>query len=154
MKNLLESLTGLYKRLLSNNTQTRLLPCVQRGVEAIISEMKYLGHPVRLVQGYRSLEEQTRLYNQGRTTPGNIVTNAKAGQSFHNYGCAVDLVFIKEGYDANQSLWETLGVVGEKHGFEWGGRWKGFTDKPHFEMKKGYTLSDFQNGKVDFNKFN
>jgi len=152
-KNLLESLVALYRRLLAANNQTGLKPCVQRGAEAIIAEMKLMGHPVRLVQGYRSIEEQNRLYAQGRTTPGNIVTNAKGGQSFHNYGCAVDFVFIKEGYNASQALWETLGVIGKNQGFEWGGDWVGFTDRPHFEMKLGYTLKDFQNGLVDYNKF-
>lgn len=152
-KKLLESLVALYRRLLAINSQRRLQPCVERAAQAIIEDMKYLGHPVRIVQGYRSIEEQDRLYAQGRTTPGNIVTNAKGGQSFHNYGCAVDFVFVKEGYNATEVLWQVLGSVGEKQGFEWGGRWTGFKDRPHFEMKLGYTLKDFQNGLVDYNKF-
>jgi hypothetical protein len=40
--------------------------------------------------GYRSFEEQTRIYNQGRLTPGPIVTKAKPGTSSHNYGCSSD----------------------------------------------------------------
>jgi hypothetical protein len=38
----------------------------------------------------RTFDQQTALWNQGRTTPGGIVTNAKAGESAHNYACATD----------------------------------------------------------------
>jgi peptidoglycan L-alanyl-D-glutamate endopeptidase CwlK len=47
--------------------------------------------------GYRSNEDQEKLYKQGRSTDGKIVTNAKAGQSFHNYGRAIDYVPVKNG---------------------------------------------------------
>lgn len=153
-KNVLESIVARLVAYLTPKAKTGLLPCVDRASQAIISEMKMLGHEVRIVEGYRSIERQNELYAQGRTTPGKIVTNAKGGESFHNYRCAVDFVFKKEGYNASKELWETLGTVGEKHDFEWGGRWKKFIDLPHFEMKMGYRLSDFQNGKVDYTKFN
>lgn len=133
---------------------TELTPLVARKAEAIISAMAKMGHAVRLVEGYRSFERQTELYDQGRTTSGAIVTNAKAGESFHNYGVAVDFVFRKEGYNATIELWELLGVVGKSQGFEWGGDWKGFTDRPHFQLTLGYSLKDFQVDKVDYSKFN
>lgn len=120
---------------------------------AIIAEMERLGHAVRIVEGFRTLEKQTQLYNQGRTTPGSIVTNAKAGESFHNYGVAVDFVFRKEGYNATQKQWEMLGRVGKAQGFEWGGDWKQFVDRPHFELRLGYSLSDFQNNRIDWSRF-
>ena len=131
-----------------------LKPAVQRGAEAIIIEMAQLGHPVRITQGLRSIAEQNRLFNQGRTTPGAIVTNARGGQSFHNYGVAVDFVFVREGYNASQSLWELLGKVGEARGFEWGGRWTTFLDRPHFELRMGYTLSHFQNDLIEWSNYN
>lgn len=52
---------------------------------------------VRIVQGFRSFPEQQALYNQGRTTPGPRVTAAKAGQSYHNYGLAVDFCLLIDG---------------------------------------------------------
>lgn len=131
----------------------RLQPVVERKANQIVRSMEALGHPVRIVEGYRTMERQTELYNQGRTTPGNKVTNAKAGESFHNYGVAVDFVFRKEGYNASVEQWKTLGTVGKLLGFEWGGDWKGFTDKPHFELPLGYTVKDFQAGRVDYSKF-
>lgn len=130
-----------------------LKPLVQRKADAVIKEMELLGHPVRITEGFRSMERQAQLYAQGRTAPGNIVTNAKPGESFHNYGVAVDFVFRKEGYNASEALWQTLGTIGKKHGFEWGGDWQGFTDRPHFELTLGYPLGAFIKNKVDYNKY-
>jgi hypothetical protein len=134
-----------------------LQPLVKRQAQAIIDDMLMLGHEVRLVEGYRSKARQEALYAQGRTTPGKIVTNAKAGESLHNYGVAVDFVFRKEGYDASKELWQTLGTIGNRNGFEWGGseKWEkaGFVDKPHFEMTLDYSLKDFQNNKIDWNRY-
>lgn len=47
--------------------------------------------------GFRSGAVQDALYAQGRTTPGPIVTNAKGGQSAHNYGLAIDVYPIING---------------------------------------------------------
>lgn len=152
--NLLESIVGLLKgKQKSIEVPNKLVPLVERASADIILEMKKLGHEVRLVQGYRSIEEQNKLYEQGRFTPGAIVTNAKGGESYHNYGVAVDFVFRKEGYNASDTLWALLGSVGKKQGFEWGGDWQGFVDRPHFEMKLGYSLKDFQSNKVDWNQY-
>lgn len=133
---------------------SRTTPLVQRKADAVVTEMARRGHPVRLVEGYRSFERQTELYNQGRTNDLPIVTNAKAGESYHNYGVAVDFVFRREGYNASDSLWQLLGEVGKRQGFEWGGDWTGFVDRPHFQLRQGYTMRDFQQGLVDYSKFN
>lgn len=130
-----------------------LQPLVQRKADAIIKSMELLGHPIRLVEGFRSNERQNTLYAQGRTTPGQIVTNAKAGESLHNYGVAVDFVFRKEGYNASEELWETLGLVGKSQGFEWGGDWKKFKDRPHFELTFGKPLKSFQQGTIDWEMY-
>lgn len=130
-----------------------LTPLVERKANDVLAEMKSLGHEMRIVEGFRSIERQNQLYAQGRTNPGSIVTNAKAGESFHNYGVAVDFVFRKEGYNATEQQWRLFGLVGKKHGFEWGGDWVGFIDRPHLEMRLGYTLSDFQNNRVDYSKY-
>jgi peptidoglycan L-alanyl-D-glutamate endopeptidase CwlK len=132
-----------------------LTPLVKRLSVAVVAEMKALGHSVMVYEGYRSPVTQDKYYAQGRTTPGTIITNAKGGESFHNYGVAVDIVFHKKGVPSwdNTHDWSLLGTVGKKYGFEWGGDWKGFTDRPHFELKLGYTLEDFKNGKVDYRKY-
>lgn len=104
---------------------------------------------VRIAQGLRTDKEQAALYAQGRTTKGKIVTNAKAGQSIHNYGLAVDIVLIIDGKTASwdtKADWDLDGVadwmecvaVFNKYGWDWGGNWKSFKDMPHFE-KRGYS---------------
>jgi len=106
------------------------------------------GTPLVVVEGYRSPEEQTRLYEQGRSLPGNIVTWVKSLMSFHNYGLAFDLVpevlRDKPGWDPKSSLWRVLGTLGEQIGLTWGGRW-GTPDKPHFEFHPGLTIVEIKN---------
>lgn len=154
LQQLLELTKKLSEMLKSPSKPTKMQPLVERRVVSIIADMERFGLPVRLVQGYRSIEEQNKLYAQGRTTAGTIVTNAKGGESFHNYGVAVDFVFRKSGYNATDAQWNLLGDTLKKYGFEWGGDWKGFVDKPHGQLTLGYSLKDFQQGKVDYSKFN
>lgn len=154
---IIELLTGKVedlKQQVKYRRPTTLTPLVQRKADAIVAEMQRLGHPVRIVEGFRTFERQDKLYAQGRTTEGAIVTHARAGESYHNYGVAVDFVFRREGYNASSTLWQLLGAVGKRQGFEWGGDWQGFVDRPHFQLRLGYTLQDFKQGKVDYTKFN
>jgi hypothetical protein len=164
-KNLLETIVGLYKRYLAQKPQTgtkhqpdSLLPLVLRQAKKVLVEMEEMGLPMRIIEGYRSPERQAELYAQGRTKPGAIVTNAKPGQSLHQYGCACDLVFRDLGYNASSAQWALFGRTAERHGFEWGGsrKWKdaGIVDKPHIQLTLTYSLADFQKGTVDYNKFN
>ena len=101
------------------------------------------GVRLRVTQGYRSVEEQNRLYEQGRSTPGNIVTNAKGGQSYHNYGLALDVVKMDEN---GQPIWTAIDANiannAKSVGFEWGGDWDSFPDYPHFQMTFGQSLDD------------
>lgn len=136
---------------LGNKPNLGLLPKVQRRAEMLINIMEVLGKPIRITEGLRTMERQTELYSQGRTTPGRIVTNARAGDSFHNYGVAFDVVFVKTGYSGD---WDLLGKIGKALGLEWGGDFEGLVDKPHFEMKLGKTIQDFKNNKVDYTQYN
>ena len=151
---ILAQLTRFFQYIKSRfRNPNSLQPLVERQAKAVMKEMELLGHPVRIVEGFRTNARQSELYAQGRTTPGNIVTYAKAGESFHNYGVAVDYVFIKEGYNAPDALWQTLGAVMKRHGFLWGGDWASWPDRPHGEMTLGYTVKDFQEGHVDYKLF-
>jgi len=110
---------------------------------------------VRITQGLRTFSEQQVLYNQGRTTPGKKVTNAKAGQSVHNYGAAVDICLIIDGKVASWDIkkdwdgdkisdWDECVRVFAKYYYSWGGNWNSFKDFPHFEkigMNNWRTLS-------------
>jgi peptidoglycan L-alanyl-D-glutamate endopeptidase CwlK len=109
---------------------------------------------ILITSTYRDGESQTALYAQGRTKPGNIVTNAKAGQSFHNWKCAFDVVPLRNGKPVwgtngkDVELWNKVGAIGESVGLEWAGRWKRFKEFPHFQFTGGLTLADFQAGKT------
>jgi len=93
------------------------------------------GIDVLITATYRSTEEQARLYAQGRTTPGTRVTNARPGDSFHNVRRAFDFVPLIQGKLSwhDRALFERIGLIGESAGLEWGGRWKGLKDRPHFQ---------------------
>jgi hypothetical protein len=97
-------------------------------------------HPF-IDQTYRTFEESDKLYQQGRTTPGSIVSNAKAGQSYHNYGCALDFHLQVDGkdiWDENNPYWKVVVNIFKKHGFSWGGDFPGkFKDYPHLEYTNG-----------------
>lgn len=133
-----------------------LLPLVKKKMEALFILAKVIGLDLRMTSGYRSFAEQDELYAQGRTKPGNIVTNAKGGESLHNYGVAFDIVDRKKGYNLSDNQWKALGIFWKRLGGEWGGDWTGigFSDKPHFQYTMGYSLKDFQLGKVDYTKYN
>ena len=135
----------------TKNRIALLHPAVREEVTKIIEEcdLALTGRAkVRITQGLRSFPEQDDLYAIGRTKPGKIVTNAKGGQSIHNYGFAVDICLIIDGktaswhtakdWDSDQiSDWQECVNVFKKHGWSWGGDWKIFKDLPHFD-KKGF----------------
>lgn len=142
-----------------------LLPVVAAKVKAFLAACDAAGIDVLITSTLRDNESQAALYAQGRTTPGKIVTNAKAGQSMHNYACAFDIVPLRfgkpvwgtkgNGIDNDPSddekddleLWQRVGAIGKSCGLEWGGYWSKFPDMPHFQYTGGLTLADLQSGK-------
>jgi peptidoglycan LD-endopeptidase CwlK len=101
-------------------------------------------HPV-IDQTYRTFAESQALYDQGRTTPGSIVSNAKPGQSYHNYALALDFHLQVNGVDkwGVDHNWMTVVNIFKSHGFTWGGDFTGdFKDYPHLENKLGHNWRD------------
>lgn len=128
-----------------------------------------LGKGVRLrfASVYRSFKEQQVLYEQGRSKPGKIVTNAEPGESFHNYGLAFDIVLLydrdgngtfeaaswdrKEDFDQDQIAdWQEVINFFEKRGYRNGAY---FGDHPHFDITFGLRWHNlkkrYTEGKVD-----
>jgi len=108
------------------------------------------GVRLRFSHVYRSINEQNILYNQKPK-----VTNAKGGQSIHNYGLAFDIVILVDK-DKNGSFesidWNTESqyfkyVVNffKSHGYEHGGDWKNFKDMPHFQKSFGLSWQMLKN---------
>ena len=120
----------------------KLHPMVREEMTTIISECnKALSgrSQVRVAQGLRTFAEQDALYAKRPK-----VTNAKGGQSVHNYGFAIDIVLIINGKEASWDThkdWDNDGIadwdecvkVFAKHGWSWGGNWSSFKDFPHFD---------------------
>ena len=102
------------------------------------------GKLIRVAEGFRTYEQQDALYAQGRTTLGNIVTDAKGGFSNHNYGLAFDIVGITNGQLDYDLDWKQLSTLAKSKGFEWGGDWKKFKDKPHFQNMFGKSLDELR----------
>lgn len=140
-----------------------LHPKIRQDVIDIINDIEADKLPpntcVKIVQGLRTIQEQNALYAQGRTMPGNRVTNAKGGSSFHNFGLAFDfcLAHDKDGNGTFEDVsWDIkldydhdgepdwMEVVNEfvKHGFEWGGNFHSIKDYPHLQKIFGYKWQD------------
>jgi peptidoglycan hydrolase-like protein with peptidoglycan-binding domain len=105
-----------------------------------------LGIQLRVTDGMRTFAEQDALYAQGRNgNPGQIVTNARGGQSYHNYGIAFDVAELRpSGAVTWETDWEAIGRIGESMGLEWGGRWTGLVDRPHFQLDTGMTTGQLR----------
>ena len=100
---------------------------------------KALGITLVIVQGLRTFAQQQAIYEQGRTTPGPIVTHAKAGQSWHCYGLAVDACPYKadgKTLDWNYDF-KKLEPFALKYSINWGGHFSS-PDDDHFEIKFGH----------------
>lgn len=116
---------------------------------------KETGLTFRIVQGLRTIQEQNDLYAIGRTKDVDkpVVTRAKGGQSFHNYGLAIDIVPIVNGKADWDFDFNNLLHIATAFGFTWGGAWKDFD---HYEqnLRHGpsgwkYFLDLHNSGKVD-----
>src|SRR5215469_10219579 len=95
------------------------------------------GITIRVTQGLRTWDEQDKLYQQGRTTPGEIVTNAQPGYSYHNFGLAVDVVPMMPlgpDWDVTHPVWGRTVAVGVSVGLAPGALWRTFKDYPHFQL--------------------
>lgn len=109
----------------------------------------------------RTIAEQDALFAQGRTKPGKRVTNARGGQSFHNYGLAVDIVLLydMDGNGTHETAswnektdmdkdntpdWLEAVAVFKMYGWTWGGDWATFRDAPHFQKTFGHTTPNLK----------
>jgi peptidoglycan LD-endopeptidase CwlK len=142
----------------SADLPTELHPHVKEQSNQLIQQSAAKGIVIVITDDFRSMEDQDVLYEKGRSAEGSIVTHARGGESFHNFGLAIDFaiktpsenVIWDMQYDGNQngqSDWNEVVEVAKTLGFEWGGDWAQFKDYPHLQMNFGLTLADLQNGK-------
>lgn len=128
---------------------TGLHPVVRSAATALIERCYKLNISILITQGLRTIAEQDALYAQGRTKPGAIVTNARGGYSYHNFGLAVDFALLlpngssvswdmcRDGNNNQIADWQEVVKEAKGLGFEWGGDWTSFKDYPIFKWRLG-----------------
>lgn len=138
-KRTLENLSSLNKK-----ARAKLEPFVVAAQELMAKR----NVTVEVISGLRSWQQQAALYAQGRTKPGRIVTKARAGSSWHNYGLAIDLGLFQAGVYLDEKkpaladvIYNQLGNLAAEHGIEWAGNWKSFPEGPHFQVTFGLSLA-------------
>lgn len=133
----------------SEGVIARLEPVIQPKARALLDAARAEGIELVVTHGLRTMEEQAALYAQGRTAPGPIVTKAKPGHSWHNFGLAFDVAVVQGGkptWPNDVSLWQRIGALGKAQGLTWGGDFTSIVDYPHFQFTGGLTLEQARAG--------
>ena len=136
--------------MINSRSLSDLNPKVAAMCSEFINRCKAQHIDILITSTYRDAESQNALYAQGRTTPGKKVTNAKGGQSYHNWKVAFDFCPLVNGKPNwnDVALYTKCGEIAESVGLEWAGRWKTFKELAHCQYTGGLTLHDFQQGKT------
>jgi peptidoglycan LD-endopeptidase CwlK len=137
-----------------------LLPEVQILARSLIHAADKIGITIKVISGTRTYEQQNALYLQGRKPLAVVnaarkragmdpidaqenkrrVTNAKGGQSNHNFGIAFDIgVFDGKNYLGESPLYKAVAVLGKQLGLTWGGDWNSIKDEPHYELRPAWS---------------
>ncbi|MNO56141.1 Peptidoglycan L-alanyl-D-glutamate endopeptidase CwlK precursor [compost metagenome] len=136
-----------------------LHPVLLAAANVLIQRCYARGIPIVITQGMRTIAEQNVLYAQGRTKKGSIVTNARGGSSYHNYGLAIDFALLlpdgqsiswdmnRDGDGDKLADWQEVVQEAKKLGLEWGGDWASFKDYSHFQMAFGLTITELKAGR-------
>lgn len=117
-------------------------PELAKRVASLFEQCEAQGIELRVTQGLRTWPQQAALYAQGRTAPGEIVTNAEPGYSAHNFGYAVDVApsenapmapFVPD-WSSMDARWQQVLTIGTMCGLGEGAAWRTFPDRPHLYL--------------------
>jgi hypothetical protein len=148
---------------LSARTIKNLTPAAQAAAIALVEAAAASGIKLEIVNGFRSSQDQAKLFAQGRTEPGPIVTYAKPGSSLHESGMAFDVAVTnskgKPTWPNDRALWQQIGAIGESVGLTWGGRFPELNpgqpeDLDHFQVSKQKQLDTVSAVATDVNSNN
>lgn len=136
--------------MINSRKITDLHPTVAEMCRELIAECEKVGIDLLITSTYRDHESQSALYEKGRSLPGPKVTNAKPGDSMHNWRVAFDVVPLVDGKATwnDAELWKRVGQLGVSVGLEWAGNWRRFKEMPHFQFTNKLTIADFKAGKT------
>jgi len=115
-------------------TKWGLTPTLEKKATQLLIDAKKAGYSIKITQGYRDPAYQDKLYAQGRTLPGKIVTNATGKTSKHCQRKAFDIAFTGSDPYPKNANWKAIGHLGKNLGLTWGGDFKSFKDLLHFEI--------------------
>jgi peptidoglycan L-alanyl-D-glutamate endopeptidase CwlK len=129
-----------------------LIPPAQKVAREFMKVASQFPLIVRIISGSRTYGEQDLLYAIGRTVEmhRSPVTKAKGGQSNHNFGVAWDVGifdatgrYLNGSHAADEQAYSSLAANAKTHvtGLEWGGDWKSFKDRPHYQLATGKSAS-------------
>lgn len=135
--------------MIASRSLDDLDPRVARMARRLIADAGKAGIDLIVTSTYRDAEAQDALYAQGRTRPGKVVTQVRGGGSMHNYRLAFDVVPVRSGKAvwSDDALWRKVGALGQAVGLDWGGAWRRFRDRPHFQWTGGLSIKDLQAGR-------
>jgi len=118
------------------------LEVAKRFLEAAESQ----GLRTKVISTLRTCEEQTRIYAQGRTEPGAVISGASGCRSWHVWGRAFDVLVLDENgsavTDGSDPRYDRLGEIGRDFGLIWGGHFSWGRDAVHFEYHPGLSMND------------
>lgn len=124
-----------------------LHPTLIRGCNELRRRMADQGYTAFGISStFRDVAYQNHLFASGRSRPGRIITNARGGQSVHNYRLAFDIFQNIRGREWEVPFFEKAGNIWVKMGGVWGGNWVNFVDRPHFEFTDRISINQLQNG--------
>lgn len=135
--------------MIASRSLEDLLPVVRDRAYEFLHLCSAAGIDLLVTSTYRDYESQNELFAQGRTKPGSIVTNARGGESFHNFRCALDVVPLVSGkpdWNGSHPVWHTVGQLGKQAGLDWAGEWVTFKELAHFQYTGGKTLHELEDG--------
>jgi peptidoglycan L-alanyl-D-glutamate endopeptidase CwlK len=121
-----------------------LHPDAEAAAGRYINQLKAQGIDARVIEGNRTRAEQSALYQIGRRgIPGEpTVTDARGGQSYHNFGVACDVaIFHSSGSYITSGAhpsYATAATVGRSVGLSPG---ISFGDASHFALTCGIAVS-------------
>lgn len=120
-----------------------LHPYFRDKVAELIRICKEAGIELAIVESYRTPAKQAQYFAMGRK-----YTSTPGGKSKHQYGLAVDVVPIVNSAAvwSNRRLWRKIGLVGERLGLRWGGRWHVTYDPGHFEWSGDLSRRELEEG--------
>lgn len=119
---------------------------VRANCETFLAKCKAAGLNVLVTETVRDEEYQRELVRKGYASKGATVPTFHA----QGVGLAFDVCKNVKGHEYDDAtFFKQVGRIGKEMGFTWGGDWKSFPDRPHFQWDDGgrYTSAMIRAGK-------